>query len=39
VVDVLHSVPVYLLLMNGGDIGAVVGVPTRGGGDAEGGTQ
>ncbi len=29
VVDVLHSVPVYLLLMNGGDIGALAGVPTR----------
>jgi AcrR family transcriptional regulator len=28
-VDVLHSVPVYLLLMNGGDLGALVGVPTR----------
>jgi AcrR family transcriptional regulator len=28
-VDVLHSVPVYLLLMNGGDIGALAGVPTR----------
>ena len=28
-VDILHSVPVYLLLMNGGDIGALVGVPTR----------
>jgi AcrR family transcriptional regulator len=27
--DVLHSVPVYLLLMNGGDIGALAGVPTR----------
>jgi len=29
VVDVLHSVPVYMLLMNGGDIGALAGVPTR----------
>jgi hypothetical protein len=29
VVDVLHSVPVYHLLMNGGDIGALAGVPTR----------
>jgi AcrR family transcriptional regulator len=28
-VDILHSVPVYLLLMNGGDIGALAGVPTR----------
>jgi AcrR family transcriptional regulator len=28
-VDVLHSVPVYLLLMNGGDIGALAGVPTK----------
>jgi AcrR family transcriptional regulator len=28
-VDVLHSVPVYLLLLNGGDIGALAGVPTR----------
>jgi AcrR family transcriptional regulator len=27
--DVLHSVPVYLLLMNGGDVGALAGVPTR----------
>jgi AcrR family transcriptional regulator len=28
-VDVLHSVPVYLMLMNGGDIGALAGVPTK----------
>jgi AcrR family transcriptional regulator len=28
-VDVLHSVPVYLLLLNGGDIGELAGVPTR----------
>jgi AcrR family transcriptional regulator len=28
-IDILHSVPVYLLLMNGGDIGALAGVPTR----------
>jgi AcrR family transcriptional regulator len=28
-VDILHSLPVYLLLMNGGDIGALVGMPTR----------
>jgi AcrR family transcriptional regulator len=28
-VDVLHSVPVYMLLMNGGDIASLAGVPTR----------
>jgi AcrR family transcriptional regulator len=28
-VDILHSLPVYLLLMNGGDIGALAGMPTR----------
>ena len=28
-IDILHSVPVYLLLLNGGDIGALAGVPTR----------
>jgi AcrR family transcriptional regulator len=29
VIDVLHSLPVYLLLINGGDFGALVGMPTR----------